>query len=120
MSPQLAPVVYGIAALIVVGGMLVAARLIRVRRIRTHPSALEPYECGEVPIGPAWKAVPVGFIAFALVFILFDVEVVFLFPWVGAHPSLRAALKTPVLIFVVMLFAGWVHALRRGDLRWTR
>jgi len=109
------------ATLLVVVGMLVAARLIRTP-VPAKPSVVrgEPYECGEIPTGGSWRVMPVGFAAFAILFILFDVELAFLTPWLRADMASRAVVRIPMLAFLITLFLGWVHAWRKADLRWKR
>src|SRR5215510_12823485 len=68
-------------------GLIIAAKLIRHRVATSRPAKHDTYECGEEPFGPAWRPTSVGFYLIALVFILFDAEAAFLFPWVQ---SLRA------------------------------
>lgn len=63
-------------------GLVAAASILRHRVAASRPAKHDTYECGESPIGPAWTPVPVGFYLVALVFVLFDAEAAFLFPWV--------------------------------------
>ena len=101
-------------------GLVAAASVIRHRVSRSRHAKHATYECGEEPIGPAWTPVPVGFYLVALLFVLFDAEAAFLFPWVL---GLREAGTTAVWVmaaFVAVLFLGWIYALRKGDLDWSR
>lgn len=101
-------------------GLLVASMLIRNRVDKSRRAKHDTYECGEEPIGPAWRPTSVGFYLIALVFILFDAEAAFLFPWVQ---SLRDAGPTAfwgMVVFLAVLFLGWVYAWRKGDLNWSR
>lgn len=101
-------------------GLVAAARLVRHRVLRSRAAKHDTYECGEAPVGDAWSPVPVGFYLVALVFVLFDAEAAFLFPWVlGLRQAGPTALWGMVL-FLAILFLGWVYALRKGDLDWTR
>jgi len=102
------------------GGLIVVAKLIRHRAVRSRRAKHDTYECGEVPFGPAWREGPVGFYLIALVFILFDAEAAFLFPWVLALRSAGQAAFWGMTVFVAILFVGWIYALRRGDLDWSR
>jgi len=70
-----------IASLLTAGGMLGAAWILRVRARRFSPLKARPYECGEEANGPAWLQFHARYYLVALVFVLFDVEAVFLFPW---------------------------------------
>jgi NADH-quinone oxidoreductase subunit A len=101
-------------------GLLVAARLLRVRVERPRRDRDETYECGEVPFGPAWTRVPVGFYLVALLFILFDVEAAFLFLWVASLRDVGMAAFWAMTVFLAVLLLGWAYALRKGDLTWSR
>lgn len=100
--------------------LLLAGWLLRHRVAKSRPAKHATYECGETPIVSAWRPVPVGFFLVALVFILFDAEVAFLFPWIlGLHDGGQAAFWGMVA-FVAVLFLGWIYAFRKGDLAWSR
>ncbi len=101
-------------------GLIVAAKLLRHRVAKSHPVKHDTYECGEQPFGPAWRRTSVGFYLIALVFILFDVEAAFLFPWVQALRAAGTAGFWGMVAFLGVLFLGWVYAWRKGDLDWTR
>jgi|DewCreStandDraft_5_1066085.scaffolds.fasta_scaffold02466_12 NADH-quinone oxidoreductase subunit A len=101
-------------------GSLVLARVLRYRVVDENQSRREPYECGEVPVGDAWVRLPVSFYLIALVFILFDVEVAFLFPWVLSLSKLGLFAFLEMLVFLSLLFLGWLYALKKGDLKWER
>lgn len=101
-------------------GLILAAKVLRHRVAASRRAKHDTYECGEEPIGEAWRPVSVGFYLVALVFILFDAEAAFLFPWVQ---SLRAAGPPAfwgMVVFLVVLFLGWIYAWRKGDLNWSR
>jgi NADH-quinone oxidoreductase subunit A len=95
---------------------LTAARLLRPGR----PTAakLQSYECGAEPVGDAWVQFPVGFYLVALVFIVFDVLAVFLFPWALALRSLGVWGILAMLSFLSILLLGWVYAYRERILEW--
>ena len=84
---------------------------------------LEIYECGELPEGSAWVQFNIRFYIIALIFIIFDVEVVFLFPWAAEFGYMSSKFGAFVLIemaiFVAILVVGWIYAYRKGDLEWT-
>ncbi len=101
-------------------GLVLAAKLVR-HRVTTSPRAKhDTYECGEEPFGPAWQRVSVGFYLIALVFILFDAEAAFLFPWIQALRFAGPAAFWGMVAFVAVLFLGWIYAWRKGDLDWSR
>lgn len=101
-------------------GLIVAGALLRNRAVRSRPAKHDTYECGEEPLGPAWKPLPVGFYLVALVFILFDAEAAFLFPWVLSLRGGGSIAFWGMIVFVAVLFLGWVYAWRKGDLTWAR
>ena len=81
---------------------------------------LAPYESGKLPIGPARRAFPVQYYLFAVLFILFDVEVLLLFPWAAVFrqvsPRLVALLEAAVFIGILLL--GLVYVWKKGGLEW--
>ncbi len=110
----------GIFIVIGIGFVLVTlliARLIRPAR----PSAmkLQNYECGEPPVGSAWIQFNPRFYIFALLFVIFDVEVVFLFPWAVAYKSLGLIALVEMLIFIAVLLVGLIWAWKKGVLKWV-
>jgi len=80
----------------------------------------EPYESGMTAIGPAQRRVPVKFYRIAVLFILFDIEVIFMYPWavLFLNTERRAFLFMEMLVFVAVLFVGYVYAWRTGALEW--
>jgi NADH-quinone oxidoreductase subunit A len=111
------PVLVFFLMIVAFGGVsLVVAGLVRPAR----PSAvkLESYECGPEPIGPAWIRFPIGFYLVALVFIVFDALVVFLFPWALVLRALGWAAFGPMVLFLLILGLGWLYAYREGILAW--
>ena len=93
-----------------------AARVLRPARPFT--SKLNSYECGAEPVGQAWVQFPVGFYLVALLFIVFDVLAVFLFPWALSLRDLGAWGILAMLMFVSILSLGWVYAYRERILEW--
>lgn len=106
-----------IGGLFVAGG-LIAAWLLRPRR--PYPQKLATYECGEEPVGNAWVRFNVRFYVIALVFLIFDVEAVFLFPWalVYRHIGLLAFLE--MAVFLAILIVGFAYVWVKGDLDWDK
>ena len=101
-------------------GLIVAAKILRHRVQKSRSVKHDTYECGEEPFGPAWRPTSVGFYLIALVLILFDAEAAFLFPWVQAMKHAGPLALWGMVVFLAVLFLGWVYAWRKGDLRWTR
>lgn len=77
------------------------------------------YESGMEPMGGAWIQFNIRYYMFALVFVIFDVEVVFLYPWAVAFNQLGLLAFIEVLIFVAILVIGLVYAWRKGALEWS-
>lgn len=101
-------------------GLLVAGAVLRFRARGGSPVRNATYECGESPIGSAWAKSPVGFYLVALLFILFDIEVAFLFLWIQGLGTVGQAAFWAMVVFVAILLLGWIYAWRKGDLGWTR
>jgi NADH-quinone oxidoreductase subunit A len=81
---------------------------------------LTTYECGEEPIGSPWVRFNIRFYVIALVFIIFDVEVVFLFPWAVVFKQMGIVAFIEMFIFLAILALGFVYIWARGDLEWVR
>jgi NADH-quinone oxidoreductase subunit A len=102
------------------GGLMAVAFVLRHRVGKARPDKRETYECGELPIGPAWRKTPTGFYLLALLFILFDAEAAFLFVWAQSLRDVGAVAFWGMVLFLAVLLVGWAYAWRKGDLRWTR
>jgi NADH-quinone oxidoreductase subunit A len=77
-----------------------------------------PYESGMVPIGPGTRRVTVRFYIVAVLFILFDIEVVFFLPWAVAFRQLGVFGLVEMVIFIAILLVGYVYAWKKGALEW--
>jgi len=84
------------------------------------PDAYIPYECGEVPEGSAWIRFNIRFYVFALIFIIFDVEIIFLLPWAVVFKKLGMFAFVEGLIFIVILVVGLAYVWEKGDLEWVK
>lgn len=80
---------------------------------------LSSYECGEEKIGTSWVQYNFRYYIFALIFVIFDVEMVFLFPWAVVFRSLGIFALVEMFIFIAILMLGLFYALRKGVLRWV-
>jgi NADH-quinone oxidoreductase subunit A len=87
---------------------------------RPTPRKAEPYESGMTAIGPAQRRIPVKFYRIAVLFILFDIEVIFMYPWavLFLNTDQRAFLFVEMLIFVIVLLVGYFYAWKSGALEW--
>lgn len=77
------------------------------------------YECGELPIGQPWVRFRVGYYIFALAFVIFDVESVFLYPWAVIIKKLGVFGLVQMGVFIGILLLGLVYAWRKGVLKWV-
>lgn len=86
---------------------------------RPNVTKLSPYESGMDPIGEAKERYSVTFYMVAMEFIVFDLEVVFLYPWAVQYLKLSDAAFWAMMFFIAVLFAGLFYTLRKGTLDWT-
>lgn len=77
-----------------------------------------PYESGMVPIGQAMRRLPIRFYLIATLFIIFDVEVIFLYPWAVVFRKLALFGLVEMLIFIAILLVGYVYVWKKGALEW--
>jgi len=102
--------------LLMVGAALGAAFLLSSTRIIGEK--LTPYECGELPQGTSYVPMDIKFYMAALLFVVFDVEVVFLLPWALCFKELGMAGFISVNAFLLVLFLGWAYAWKKGVIKW--
>ena len=107
-------------------GMLMGSWMLSVVGIRPQkpdPVKQSIYECGFETLSGAWHRFNFRFYTLALVFVIFDVEVVFLFPWAASLGVMSAKFGAFVLVemavFVAILVVGWLYAWRKGGLEWS-
>ena len=108
---------------IILGLVFVAMGLLVAKFLRpNNPTAekLLPYECGEDPIGPQWMKFNIRFYVVALIFILFDVELVLLFPWAVVFQKLGMFAYVAGALFILILFLADFYLWAKGDLEWIR
>ena len=104
------------------GGLLVAtvlgiSRILQPRR--PTPQKLLNYESGVDPVGDGWSQSQIRYYIFALLFVMFDVEAVFIFPWAVRLDALATFGLVEMIAFVFLLTLGLVYAWRKGVLRWV-
>lgn len=104
------------AGLLMVGGMLGLGKL--VRPSRPQPQKYLTYEAGSDPVG-GWGQSNVRYYVYALLFVMFDVEAVFIFPWATRVEQLGVQALVSMIVFIVVLTLGLVYAWRKGVLRWA-
>ncbi len=77
-----------------------------------------PYECGIPTIGTSWIQFNVGYYLFALIFLVFDVELIFMYPWAIVVKETGMVAFTEIVIFMFILFMGFLYAWKKGALKW--
>jgi NADH-quinone oxidoreductase subunit A len=105
-----------VAAMLMVGGMLGLGRLVRPNRPQSEKYIT--YESGSDPVG-GWGQSNVRYYVYALLFVIFDVEAVFIFPWAVNLESLGLFGLVEMVLFIALLAFGLVYAWRKGVLRWV-
>jgi len=104
-----------------VGAVLVMVMLGVASVLRpSNPTAAKrmTYECGVDPVGSGWSQTYVRYYVFGLLFVIFDVEAVFIFPWAIHLESLGTFGLVEMFIFVFILILGLIYAIRKGVLKW--
>ena len=91
-----------------------------IRPSRYSEEKLTTYECGENPTGSAWIQFNIRFYVFALIFLVFDVEAVFLLPWAVVFKELGMLAFLEGLVFIAILVVALAYVWRKGDLEWVR
>ena len=104
------------AVMVLVGGTLLLSRALRPRVPSVEKSIT--YECGVDPIGGGWSQSTVRYYVFALLFVIFDVEAVFLFPWAIVFEKIGIFAFVEMMIFIAILALGLVYAWRKKVLEW--
>ncbi|HEY4689727.1 MAG TPA: NADH-quinone oxidoreductase subunit A [Anaerolineae bacterium] len=99
------------AALLIIVGAIFGPR-------RRNPRKALPYESGMIPFGQAQRRFPVHFYLVAVLFILFDVEIIFFFPWAVMFRALGLFGFIEMLIFIAILLVGYVYIWKKGALIW--
>jgi len=108
--------IFAIAGVLIVVGTIGVSRLIQPRV--PHPDKLTTYESGIDPIGQGWSQANVRYYIFALLFVVFDVEAVFLFPWAVVFERLGTQAFVEMLIFIGILAIALIYAIKKKVLEW--
>lgn len=87
-------------------------------RATTNPQKGEPYECGIPTTGKTWRQLNIGYYLFALIFLIFDVELIFLYPWAVVAKASGWLAFAEIVIFFFILFLGFLYAHKKGALKW--
>lgn len=100
-------------------GILLAASSL-VGRHRPSRVKSQPYECGITPTGDAREPFSVKFYLVGIIFILFDIEAIFLYPWAFVYRDLHWFGFVEMLLYILILLAGYIYLWKKGALDWTR
>ncbi len=104
------------------GAMIFALAAMILSRIlqphRPYPEKLETYECGMETQGPTWVQFRISFFLYALIFLIFDVEAIFLIPWVVKFKELGLPAFVAMFIFLIILVLGFLYDWKEGALDW--
>ncbi len=109
--------VFGALGVALVGALLGLGRLLRPSR--PTPAKVASYESGVDPVGDGWSQSNIRYYVFALLFVLFDVEAVFIFPWATRLEVYGMFGLVEMAIFIFILLLGLFYAWRKGMLRWV-
>jgi len=109
-------IVFFLAGVILVAGANFLSNLISPKSDNTDKR--EPYESGMKTIGPTWVQFKVGYYLFAILFLVFDVEVAFLVPWAVVFKNLGTVALVEIVIFLLILGLGLAYAWKKGALKW--
>lgn len=108
-----------IAALAALGlvALLLFLSFVLAPRHTSTPKA-DTYECGMIPVGEHWSQIHVRYYIFAILFVIFDVEVVFLFPWALSFLGVGTLAFYEMILFIAILLFGLAYAWKKGVLEW--
>ena len=96
-------------------GILVAKIIVKGTK---NPQKGQAYECGIPTSGSAWIRFNVGYYLFALIFLIFDVELIFLYPWAVVAKKVGMMALAEIIVFMFILFMGFLYAHKKGALKW--
>ncbi|MGA7234826.1 MAG: NADH-quinone oxidoreductase subunit A [Bryobacteraceae bacterium] len=112
------PIVVQVVIAAVLAAALIAISYIFGKRVRNRVKDM-PYESGMVPTGDARQRFSVKFYLVGMLFILFDIEAIFLYPWVVVYRELKMFAFVEMLIFVVLILSGFLYIWKKGALDWS-
>ena len=117
MNPWILIGLFFVVGLIIPVGAIVVAAILNPKK--PNPIKKTTYECGIETVGESWIQFKAQYYIFALVFLIFDVETVFLFPWAVKIGALGMFAVIEGIIFILILVAGLVYTWRKGMLEWA-
>lgn len=119
MESTYLPVLVHLIAVVAIGaGILGLSAWVGVKR--PSRGKLSPYECGIPPVGDARERFSVSFYLVAMLFILFDVEAVFLYPWAVVYKSLKWFGFIEMFLYIAILLVAYIYVWKKGALDWSR
>jgi len=98
-----------------VGGISISKIFVKGSK---NPQKGQAYECGIPSTGSPWNQFSVGYYLFALIFLIFDVELVFMYPWAAVVKQMGMPALIEIVIFLFILFMGFLYAHKKGALKW--
>jgi len=110
-------ILFFILGLTLVGGAIAFSSIVAPRS--SKPGKFDPYECGIPTQGPTWIQFKVGYYLFAIIYLVFDVETVFLFPWGVTMKDIGMRAFIEIVIFFFILGLGLLYAWKKGALKWV-
>ena len=113
------PILVQVVIAMTVAGGLVGASAVLGKRVKNRVKDT-PYECGMVPTGSARERFSVKFYLVAMVFILFDIEAIFLYPWAVVYRELKIFGFVEMFLFIVLVLAGFFYIWKKGALDWSQ
>ena len=120
MYQDFLPIIIFIALAVVLVGLPLVLQYLLSPRNNKGGEKLISYECGELPEGSAWVKFNIRFYVIALIFLIFDVEIVFLFPWAVVYQELGLLAFIEAFLFVLILVVGFIYIWAKGDLDWVK
>src|SRR5450755_1575586 len=112
------PVLVQTVLAVLVAGALITLSFVLGKRVKDKVKD-SPYECGIAPTGSARERFSVKFYLVAIVFILFDIEAVFLYPWAVVYRQLKFFGFVEMLLFIVLVLSGFFYIWKKGALDWS-
>ncbi|MBX2962518.1 MAG: NADH-quinone oxidoreductase subunit A [Cyclobacteriaceae bacterium] len=109
-------IIFFLGGVVMVGAGIAASTLLAPKS--KNPLKAEPYECGVPTQGTSWIQFRVGYYLFAILFLIFDVETVFIFPWAVVMKKMGLAAFIEILIFLIILGLGLLYAWKKKALKW--
>ena len=108
--------IVGIVALIIAAAFLILSKILGP--FRPNKNKLDPYESGMDPVGEARDRYSISFYLVAMEFIVFDLEVVFIYPWAVRYLEFGVGTFMAMMLFIIILFVGLLYTLKKGTLDW--